>query len=113
MYNKLGEIIKKSFEGGDANNALINIFKIRFENENGFYYDFGIDTNGSLLSLFWRDRQALEDYKLSGDLIVFDTTYWTNKYDMICAPLIEINHHSKNVMFGGSFLLNKKIDSFI
>ena len=55
----------------------------------------------------------LDDYKLFGDLVVFDTTYRTNKYDIICAPFIGMNHHSKNGMFGCGFLLNEKIDSLI
>ena len=53
-----------------------------------------------------------EDYKLFGDLVVFDTTYCTNKYDMICAPFVGMNHHSKNVMFGCGFLLNERIEFF-
>jgi len=45
----------------------------------------------------------LEDYTLFGDLVVFDTTYRTNKYDMICAPFIGVNNYAMNVMFGCSF----------
>ena len=55
----------------------------------------------------------LHDYKLFGDFVAFDTTYQTNKYDMIFAPFVRMNHHSKNVMFECGFLLNEKIDSFI
>ena len=84
MYDKLGEFAKKSLEGGDAN-ALVNIFKKRFENEIGFYYDFEIDPDGSLISFFWHDRQMLEGYKIFRDLVVFDTTYQTNKDDDMCS----------------------------
>jgi len=52
----------------------------------------------------------LEDYILFGDLVVFDITYCTNKYDMICAPLVVLNHH---VMFCCGFFMNEKIESFI
>ena len=48
-----------------------------------------------------------------GDLVVFDTTYRTNKYDMICVPFVRMNHHSKNVMFCCGFLMNEKIGSFV
>ena len=112
VYNKLAEITKKSLEGGDAY-ALINIFKRRFENETGFYYDFEIDPDRNLVNFFWHDTQMLDDYKVFWNLGVFDTMYRTNKYDMICAPVIGMNHHSKNVMFRCGFLLNGKIDSFI
>ncbi|KAK9697963.1 hypothetical protein RND81_08G073300 [Saponaria officinalis] len=39
------------------------------------------------------------DYNLFGDSIVHDTTYRTNRYDMICAPFVGMNHHGKNIMF--------------
>jgi len=54
-----------------------------------------------------------DDYVLFGDLVLFDTTYRTNKYDMICAPFVGMNHHSNNVMFGCGFLMNEKIVSFV
>jgi len=38
-----------------------------------------------------------------GDLLVFDMTYRTNRYQMICAPFVSINHHAKNVMVGCGF----------
>ena len=55
----------------------------------------------------------LDNYAFFGNLVVFDTTYRTNKYDMICAPFVRMNHHSKNGMFGCDFLLNEKIESFV
>jgi len=50
VYNKVGEITMNSLEGGDTN-ALLHILKKRFENEIGFYYDFEIDSDGSLITL--------------------------------------------------------------
>ena len=55
----------------------------------------------------------LDDYVLFGDLVFFDTTYRTNKYDMICVLFVGMNHHSKNAMFGCGFLMNEKIRSFV
>lgn len=48
-----------------------------------------------------------------GDLVVFDTTYRTYRYDMICPPFVGRNHHQKNVMFGVSFLLHETTNAFI
>jgi len=55
----------------------------------------------------------LDGYTLFGDLLVFDTTYRTNKYDMICAPFVGMNHRVMNVMFGCGYFMNEKIKSFI
>ncbi|KAH6762432.1 hypothetical protein C2S52_019865 [Perilla frutescens var. hirtella] len=58
------------------------------------------------------DSMMYEDYHLYGDVVVFDTTYRTNKYNMICAPFVGLNNHKKNVMFGCAFLTDEKIDTF-
>ena len=42
----------------------------------------------------------------------FDTTYRTNMYNMICAPLVDIKNHWNNVLFSCAFLLDKTIVSF-
>ena len=55
----------------------------------------------------------LDDYVLFGHLVVFDTTYRTNKSDMICALFVRMNHHSKNVMFDCGFFMNEKIEYFV
>jgi len=53
------------------------------------------------------------DYLLFGDLLVFDRTYRINRYKMICAPFVCMDHHMKNVMVGCVFLMNEKIESFV
>ena len=59
--------------------------------------------NNYLVSFFWRDKQMLEDCIFFGDFVVFDTTYRTNKNDMICTPFVWMNHHAMNFMFGCGF----------
>ncbi|XP_056688220.1 protein FAR1-RELATED SEQUENCE 5-like [Spinacia oleracea] len=49
-----------------------------------------------------------EDYKIHGDVTVFDTTYRTNRYNLICAPFVGINNHWKNTMFACAFLGDEK-----
>ena len=90
MYNRISELSNKTLDRGDAN-SLIEIFRGRCDNEDDFFYKFGVDSNGCLVSFSWHDKQMLEDYILFGDLVVFDTTYRTNKYEMICATFAGMN----------------------
>ena len=66
-----------------------------------------------LTNFFWFDVVSKLDYDSFGNVVVFDTTYYTNKYNMICAPFVGINHHWKNVLFGCAFLLDETAESFI
>ncbi|KAF7848065.1 hypothetical protein BT93_L2326 [Corymbia citriodora subsp. variegata] len=66
-----------------------------------------------LTNVFWSNGVSKLDYESFGDVVVFDTTYWTNKYNMICAPLVGLNHHWKNFLFGCAFLMDETIGSFV
>ncbi|XP_021746050.1 protein FAR1-RELATED SEQUENCE 5-like [Chenopodium quinoa] len=55
----------------------------------------------------------LEDYRIYGDVLVFDTTYRTNRYNLICAPFVGINNHWHNCMFACTFIRDEKTESFV
>ncbi|XP_021774061.1 protein FAR1-RELATED SEQUENCE 5-like [Chenopodium quinoa] len=74
---------------------------------------FRLNKEGKLRALFWRDSMMREDYSIYGDVVVFDTTYRTNRYNLICAPTVGINNHWKNCMFGCAFIGDEKIESFV
>lgn len=110
-YNAL-QIEKAATIDGYDSHQLIKYFAQRQFDDSEFYYDFEQDETGSLISFFWRDGRMKRDYIYFGDLLVFDTTYRTNKYGMICAPFVGMNHHGNNVMFGMGFLVNERTQSF-
>ncbi|XP_056697777.1 protein FAR1-RELATED SEQUENCE 5-like [Spinacia oleracea] len=70
------------------------------------------DAYDALTNFFWRDGRMRSDYEAFGDLLIHDTTYRTNKYDMICGPFVGMNLHTQNIMFGVGFILYKKAGSF-
>ncbi|XP_019166607.1 PREDICTED: protein FAR1-RELATED SEQUENCE 5-like [Ipomoea nil] len=111
-YNMISSDSAKHLDGTDSN-SLIEIFRRRQMDESDFYFEFELDEDAMLCNFFWRDGQRKADYDLFGDLVVHDTTYRTNRYDMICAPFVGMNHHCMNVMFGCGFLLNERIESFV
>lgn len=110
-YDAVTASRKKNFDVCDAN-TLIKHFTSRMATESDFYFDCEFDETGSLVSFFWRDGRMKTDYDKFGDLVVHDTTYRTNAYDMICGPFVGMNHNAQNVMFGIGFLLNEQINSF-
>ena len=66
-----------------------------------------------MTNFFWRDGKSKLDYNSFRDVVIFYTTYQTNKYNLICAPFVGINHHWNNILFGYAFLVNETIESFI
>ncbi|XP_074299408.1 protein FAR1-RELATED SEQUENCE 3-like [Silene latifolia] len=111
-YNVISREKKKCIEGTDAH-ALIQIFMRCKQHEEDFFFDFELDEEGRLCNFFWRDGQMKKDYDLFSDPTITDTTYRTNRYDMICAPFVGMNHHGRNIMFGCGFVLNERTEAFI
>ena len=64
-----------------------------------FVFDYELEASNKLIRCFWADHYARRSYEFFGDIVVFDTTYNTNKYDMIFALLIGVNHHCQIIVF--------------
>ncbi|KAJ0554296.1 putative MULE transposase domain, FHY3/FAR1 family [Helianthus annuus] len=52
------------------------------------------------------------NYNAFGDVVAFDATYDTNKYNMIFVPFTGVDNHQKCVTFGAGLLYNETIESF-
>ena len=46
-------------------------------------------------------------------MIIFDTTYLTNKYDMLFALFIGINYYGESIILGCGLLSGEDTDSFV
>ncbi|KAL3724836.1 hypothetical protein ACJRO7_029926, partial [Eucalyptus globulus] len=99
-------------EGGDCQNLLNHFHSMQIQNPM-FFYAQQVDQEDRLTNLFWRDSLSKFDYDCFGDVVVFDTTYRTNKYNLICGPFVGVNHHWKNTLFGCAFLSDETAISFI
>ncbi|XP_056687857.1 protein FAR1-RELATED SEQUENCE 5-like [Spinacia oleracea] len=102
----------KEIEGGDAQNVIDNLYNLQSEDPDVFFR-FRLKENGKLESIFWRDSIMREDYLAFGDVTIFDTTYRTNKYNLICGFFVGINNHWKTSMFGCFFLGDETTESFV
>lgn len=65
------------------------------------------------MNIFWSDGYSRRLYKDCGDLVSFDTTYRTNKYNLPFAPIVGITSHGDNCLFGCEFLQNETADTFV
>ena len=94
-FNYVSRRKMKEIEGGDAQNVIDSLYQRQAEDQN-FFFRFklgGAEKENKLTAIFWRDSEMMEDYRIFGDVVVFDTTFRTNKYNLICAPIVGINNH--------------------
>ncbi|XP_022853909.1 protein FAR-RED IMPAIRED RESPONSE 1-like [Olea europaea var. sylvestris] len=74
---------------GEGDATAIQTFFSRMQTSTpGFYFSIDLDEDCRLRNVFWVDNRCREAYKEFGDVVTFDTTYLTNKYDMPFAPFV-------------------------
>ncbi|XP_052193928.1 protein FAR1-RELATED SEQUENCE 5-like [Diospyros lotus] len=78
-----------------------------------FYFSVDLDEEGRLKNIFWADNRCKQAFKEFGDVVTFDTTYLTNRYDMPFAPFVGVNHHGQSTLFGCGIISNEDTRTFM
>ncbi|XP_023730878.3 protein FAR1-RELATED SEQUENCE 6-like [Lactuca sativa] len=72
----------------------------------------GDSDDDELRALFWADAIAKRNYKKFSDVVSFDATYKTNKYNMIFVPFTAIDNHKRCVTIGASLLARETTEFY-
>ncbi|CAN6299708.1 unnamed protein product, partial [Urochloa humidicola] len=78
-----------------------------------FFFLYKTDGRGHLTGLLWCDFQCQMDYRAFGDVVVFDGTYKTNKYNMPLVPFVGVNHHKSMVIFACGIVSHEDTESYV
>ena len=112
MENYLPREMGNMMEPGDAQ-SLLNYFRRKKCEDPSFFYAVQVNQLNQATNFFWRDGRSKLDYDCFGDVVSFDTTFRLNKYNLICAPFVGVNHHWKNMLLGCAFLLDESTHSYV
>ncbi|XP_021815269.1 protein FAR1-RELATED SEQUENCE 5-like isoform X2 [Prunus avium] len=112
-YNHLRNVRHRQLDGGDAQSVLTYFRKKQAENPQICFYAIQCDENGRAANFFWVDARSRMAYHYFGDVVTFDTTYRTNKYDMPFAPFTGVNHHLQSIQFGCALLQDETEVTFL
>ena len=74
----------RAFTRGADAQMILNEMSRKKENCPAFTYDFEVNSKDRLTRLFWCDPIAKKNFHLYGDIVSFDTTYSTNRYEVCC-----------------------------
>ena len=59
-----------------------------------------LDIEHRIRNVFWTDARSRATFTEFGDVVMFDTNYLVNKYDMPFASFMGVNHHGHSVLLG-------------
>ncbi|CAL5202796.1 unnamed protein product [Lathyrus oleraceus] len=97
---------------GDGKTLISYFCKMREQNTY-FFYDIDLGDDFHVRNVFWADARNRAAYEYFGDVVTFDTTYLTNKYDMLFAAFVGVNHHGQSTLLGYGLLLDEDTNSFV
>ncbi|KAL6620300.1 hypothetical protein ACP70R_035439 [Stipagrostis hirtigluma subsp. patula] len=99
LYNFFARMKKERVEGSDAEYVL-NFMREKQDHDLEFFFKYSVDDEGRLKNIFWSDAQSQLDYGAFGDVVVFDSTYRVNRYNLPFVPFVGVDHHRSTVVFG-------------
>ncbi|RYR47046.1 hypothetical protein Ahy_A07g032957 [Arachis hypogaea] len=66
----------------------------------------------SIKYAFWADTRSRTAYEYFGDVVSFDTTYNTNRYNLVLGSFMGVNHHGQSTLLRCALMKNDDIQSF-
>ncbi|XP_062170384.1 protein FAR-RED IMPAIRED RESPONSE 1-like [Alnus glutinosa] len=93
--------------------ALRDYFNRMRKVNDDFYFGIDVDDECRLRNVFWANARSRASYEDFGDVVTFDTTYLTNKYEMSFVPFVGVNHHGQSILFGAALISSEDTASFV
>ena len=112
VRNVIRDIRRRVFDSGDAECGLVLLRDLQKQSDGNFFYRVDVDEENRVRGLVWVDPRSLNAYKNFGDVVTFDSTYRTNRYDMPFIPITGVNHHYQNILFGFALVRDEKETSY-
>ncbi|CAL2278953.1 unnamed protein product [Prunus armeniaca] len=92
---------------------VIEYFMAEQKKNEAFYFKIEGDGDNRFSRCFWADATSRRAYGFYGDVVVFDTTFNTNIYDLTFAPMLGVNNHGQTIVLACAFLSKETTELFI
>ena len=106
--------IQKLFPGGRDNDPenLLLILKEKNVSDPDDKYDFCLDQYNRLEHLFCMFGESRRSHVRFSDVLIFDTTYRTNRFKMPLAIFCAVNIHGQTLPIAGGLLRNETREAY-
>ncbi|RYR41290.1 hypothetical protein Ahy_A08g037703 [Arachis hypogaea] len=87
------------------------LLRMKEKNQN-FFFELELEDDQSIKLAFWANARSRAAFEYFRDVISFDTTYNTNRYNLVCGSFVGVNHHGQSILLGCALIKNEAIESF-
>ncbi|RYR67339.1 hypothetical protein Ahy_A03g013663 [Arachis hypogaea] len=88
-----------------------NVSEQEDKNQN-FFFELELEDDQSSKLAVWANARSRAAFEYFEDVISFDTTYNTNRYNLVCCSFVGVNHYGQSILLGCTLMKNKEIESF-
>ncbi|RYQ88310.1 hypothetical protein Ahy_B09g095574 isoform A [Arachis hypogaea] len=99
VRNYITREVRNVSEQEDAKEFGKYLLRMKEKNQN-FFFELQLEEDQSIKLAFWADARSRAAFEYFGDVISFDTTYNTNRYNLVCGSFVGVNHHGGNAPKG-------------
>ncbi|KAK2448219.1 protein FAR-RED IMPAIRED RESPONSE [Trifolium repens] len=100
-----------SLKKGDAQAIYNFLCRMQLTNPN-FFYLMDFNDEGRLRNVLWIDARSRAACGYFSDVIYFDNTYLSNKYEIPLVAFVGLNHHGQTVLLGCGLLAGETTESY-
>ncbi|CAN1173530.1 Protein FAR1-RELATED SEQUENCE 8 [Linum perenne] len=79
----------------------------------GFFYLMDLNDEGFLRNVFWIGSRSRAAYGYFGDVVIFDTSCLSSRYDIPLFSFVGINHHGQRILLGCGLLVDESYETYI
>ncbi|CAJ2658072.1 unnamed protein product [Trifolium pratense] len=96
---------------GDAQAIYNFLCRMQLTNPN-FFYLMDFNDEGRLRNVLWVDARSRAACGYFSDVVYFDNTYLSNKYEIPLVAFVGLNHHGQTVLLGCGLLAGEMPESY-
>ncbi|RYR58452.1 hypothetical protein Ahy_A05g024235 [Arachis hypogaea] len=111
VRNYITREVRNVSEQEDAKEFGKYLLRMKEKNQN-FFFELKLEDDQSIKLAFWADARSRAIFEYFGDVISFDTTYNTNRYNLVYRSFVGVNHHCQSILLGCILMKNEEIESF-
>ncbi|RYR28011.1 hypothetical protein Ahy_B01g052106 [Arachis hypogaea] len=111
VRNYITREVRNIFEEDDAKEFGKYLVRMKEKNQN-FFFELNLEGDHCIKHAFWADARSRAAFDYFGDVVSFDTTYNTNRYNLVLGSFVGVNHHGQSTLLGCALIKNEDIQSF-
>ncbi|XP_015955930.1 protein FAR1-RELATED SEQUENCE 5-like [Arachis duranensis] len=92
VRNYITREVRNVSEQDDAEEFGMYLLRMKEKNQN-FFFELNLKGDHSIKHPFWADARSRVACEYFGDVVSFDTTYNTNRYNLVFGSFVGVNRH--------------------